>query len=80
MLDEKIMDELIKKCMKDPNLRKIFESFLETSQQAAMAGMKVEEMASICMMGYAIGKDPSLQDMVKNITKITNLGLDIIDK
>ena len=80
MINEKSMDELIKKCMNNPKLRKIFESFLENSQQAALEGMTMEEMASVCMMGYAIGKDPGLQDMVKNITKISNLGLDVIDK
>jgi hypothetical protein len=41
--------------------------------------MSVEEMASICMMGYAIGEDPDLQKMVENMIKIDKMGLDIID-
>ena len=80
MLDDELMNDLIQRCINDPKLKKIFESFLSTSQQAAEIGLTVQEMASICMMGYAIGKDPSLQEMVKNISKIANLGLDIIDK
>ena len=80
MIDDKKMDELIRKCLADPELKKIFESFMETSQRAAKAGLSVEEMASVCMMGYAIGMDPSLQEMVKNMMKISNLGLDIVDK
>ena len=80
MIDDEKMDELIRKCMQDPKLKKIFESFMQTSQQAALVGLKVEEMASICMLGYAIGLDPTLQEMVKNMMKITNLGLDIVDK
>jgi hypothetical protein len=42
--------------------------------------MSVNEMASICMMGYTIGQDPELQDMIQNMLKISNLGLDIVDK
>lgn len=80
MLDEKTMNELIEKCLKNPEFKEIFESFLETGQRAAIAGMTVEEMASICMMGYAVGKDPALTEMVKNMAKIGSLGLDIVDK
>ena len=39
--------------------------------------MTVEEMAGICMMGYAIGEDPDLQKMVEHMIKIGDLGLDI---
>ena len=70
MLDDKKMNDLLTRCLTDPELKRIFESFMETSQSAAKAGMKVEEMASICMMGYAIGQDPELQEMVKNMVKI----------
>lgn len=78
MNDEK-MNELIEKCLKNPEFQKVFEKLLTTAQQAAHIGMSVEEMASICMMGYAIGEDPALQQMVENMIKIGNLGLDIID-
>ena len=44
-----------------------------------MTGWTVEEMASVCMMGFAIGQDPSLQEMVKNMAMIGKLGLDIVD-
>ena len=78
MTDEQ-MNAIIEKCLKDPEFQKIFEQLLAWSQRASMAGMSVEEMAGICMMGYAIGEDPSLQKMVENMVKISNMGLDIID-
>lgn len=74
------MDELIKKLAKDPQWRKVYEKLMKYSQEASMLGWTVEEMANVCMMGYAIGKDPSLQQMMKNMSKIDKLGLDIVDK
>jgi len=32
------------------------------------------------MMGYAIGEDPELGEMIENMLKISNMGLDIVDK
>ena len=78
-MNEELMNKVIERCLKDPEFQKVFEQLLAWSQRAAQAEMSVEEMASICMMGYAIGEDPSLQQMVDNMIKISNMGLDIID-
>lgn len=80
MFDDKKMDELIKKVATNPESREIYEELLKWSQKASMLDWTVEEMANVCMMGYAIGKDPSLQQMMKNMSKIGKLGLDIVDK
>ena len=69
------MNKVIERCLKDPEFQKVFEQLLAWSQRAAQAEMSVEEMASICM----IGEDPTLQQMVDNMIKISNMGLDIID-
>ena len=78
-MNDEIMNKLIEKCKENPDFQKVFEKLLTTSQTAAHIGMSVEEMASICMMGYAIGEDPDLQKMVENMIKIDKMGLDIID-
>ena len=80
MLNDKMMNEILEKCKQDPKYLEVFEQLLKWSQSAALVGMPVEEMASVCMMGYAVGEDPSLQEMVKNMNKISLLGLDIVDK
>ena len=80
MLDSETMNKLIAKAAIDPEFRKVFEAFLKWSQEASMTGWTVEEMASVCMMGYAVGQDPSLQEMVKNMATLNKLGLDIVDK
>ena len=78
-MNEELMNKVIERCLKDPEFQKVFEQLLAWAQRAAQVEMSVEEMASICMMGYAIGEDPSLQQMVDNMIKISNMGLDIID-
>lgn len=80
MFDDKKMEELIKKAASDPEWRKVYDALMKWSQEASMLGWSVEEMASVCMMGYAVGQEPSLQEMIKNMSKINKLGLDIVDK
>jgi hypothetical protein len=80
MLDNELMDKIIEKCKLDPEFKKVFEQLMAWSQKAVGVEMSVNEMASICMMGYAIGQDPELQDMIQNMLRISNLGLDIVDK
>jgi len=80
MFDQETMTEIMKKCQQDPEFLKIFEGFIKFAQEAAQKGMTVNEMANICMLGYAIGEDPALQEMILNMSKISNMGLDIIDK
>ena len=80
MLDDDGMNALIEKCKNDPEFQKVFDHLLVWAQRAAMCGMTVNEMASICMTGFAIGEDPELRQMVEHMMKISKMGLDIVDK
>ena len=80
MFNDEVMDEVLKKCKENPEYLVAFEKFMQWSQVAPTVGMTVGEMASICMMGFAIGEDPSLQEMISNMLKINKLGLDIKDE
>ena len=80
MFDQTLMDKIIARCQEDPEFKKVFEQLMGWAQKAAHVDMSVNEMASICMMGYTIGQDPELQDMIQNMLKISDLGLDIVDK
>ena len=77
MFDDELMDKVLKKCKEDPEYLNVFERFMEMAQLAPTVGMTMEEMANICTMGYVIGKDPTIQDMIGNMLKINKLGLDI---
>ena len=80
MFNDKVMDVVLKKCKENPEYLEVFEKFMHWSQVAPKVEMTVGEMASICMMGYAIGEDPSLQEMITNMLEISKMGLDIKDE
>ena len=79
MFNQEVMDAVLAKCKKSPEYLKVFEGFMEYAQRASMEGMTVNEMANICMMGYAIGEDPALQEMIRNMLQINKMGLDIVE-
>ena len=80
MFKDELMDKILERCKEDPKFLALFQGFMELSQQAPSIGMSVEEMANICMSGYAIGESPELMKMVAKMNKINKIGLDIVDK
>ena len=80
MFNDEIMDIVLKKCKENPEYLKVFEKFMQWSQCAPTVDMSVSEMAAICMMGYTIGEDPSIQEMIANMLEISKMGLDIKDE
>ena len=79
-MNEEILDKLIEKCKKNPEMAKAFDHLLKASQDAADAGFNNEELANVAMMGWIIGMDPSLAEMMNNMAKISGMGLDIVEK
>jgi hypothetical protein len=79
-MNEETMNRIIKRCQEDEEYAKAFDFLMKASQAAAHAGFTNEDMASICIMGWMIGTDPDLGAMIKNMSKISKMGLDIVDK
>lgn len=79
-MNDEIMDALIKRMENDPELAKCFQQLLHWSQMASIANMSMEEVANVCTMGWVIGKDPGLGEMISNINKIKKKGLKIVEK
>ena len=61
-------------------MAKVFDHLMQASQAAAGVGFTMEQVANICTVGFLIGSDPLLGEMIKNITNISKLGLDIVEK
>lgn len=78
-MNEELMDKIIEKCKEDPEYAKAFDALLKSAQLAAMAGFAGEELATVAMFGFTIGNDPQLIEMIKNMSKISKMGLDIVD-
>jgi len=79
-MNEETIDKLIEKCKKDPKMAEAFDYLMKSSQAAAEAGFSNDELANVAMMGWVIGMDPTLGEMMANMTKISQMGLDIVDK
>ena len=78
-MNEELMDKIIEKCKGNPELGMVFDHLMSDSQAAATAGFTMEEVATICSVGFMIGSDPKLAELVKNIANISRMGLDIVD-
>ena len=79
-MNEELMDKIIEKCKENPEFATIFDHLMKGSQAAAHGGFTMEEVATICTVGFMIGCDPKLAEMVKNMAAISKMGLDIVDK
>ena len=79
-MNEELMDKIMERCKADPEFAEVFDFLLKASQAAGAIGMENAEMAVICMTGWTIGKDPQLAQMIKSMSEISNLGLEIGDK
>ena len=79
-MNDELMDKIIDKCKDNPDLGMVFDHLMSDSQAAAVAGFTMEEVATICSVGFMIGSDPKLAELVKNIANISKMGLDIVDK
>lgn len=79
-MNEDVMDKVLELCKENPEMAKVFDVLMQGSQSAAAVGFTMEQVANICTVGFMIGSDPQLGEMVKNIAAITKMGLDIVDK
>ena len=79
-MNEELMDKIIEKCKDDPEFAMVFDHLMKDAQAAAVAGFTMEEIATVCTVGFMIGADPKLSEMVKNMAAISKMGLDIVDK
>jgi hypothetical protein len=79
-MSEEVMDKIMAKCAEDPKYAEAFDHLLRVCQAAAHAGFTNEELANTCLMGWMIGMDPELGQMIEAMSKISKMGLDIVEK
>lgn len=79
-MNEEVMDKILAKCLENPEYAEAFDHLLRVCQAAAKAGFTNEELANTCLMGWMIGMDPSLAEMIETMAKISKMGLDIVEK
>jgi hypothetical protein len=74
------MDKILEKCKNDPKYAESFDHILRVCQAAALVGFTNDELANTCLLGWMIGMDPSLGEMIQAMSKISKMGLDIVEK
>lgn len=79
-MNEELMDKIIERCKDDKDFAMVFDHLMQASQAAAGAGFTMEEVATVCTVGFMIGSDPKLAEMIKTMSNISKMGLDIVDK
>jgi len=79
-MNEELMDKIIERCKDDKDFAVVFDYLMQASQAAPAAGFTMEEVATVCTVGFMIGSDPQLAQMIKSMSNIAKLGLDIVDK
>tara|TARA_R110001599_G_C11757993_1_gene609854 strand:- start:67 stop:306 length:240 start_codon:yes stop_codon:yes gene_type:complete len=79
-MNEEIMDKILEKCKDDAQYAEAFDHLLKVCQAAAKAGFTNDELANTCLLGWMIGMDPSLGSMIQAMSKISKMGLDIVEK
>ncbi len=79
-MNEEMMDKIIEKCKENPEFAECFDHLLRLCQKAAHVGFSNEELAHTCLMGWMIGMDPQLGEMIATMSKISKMGLDIVEK
>jgi hypothetical protein len=79
-MNEEVMDKILEKCKNNPEFAECFDHLLKICQRAAQLGFSNDELANTCLMGWMIGMDPSLGEMIEAMSKISKMGLDIVEK
>ena len=75
-----LMDVIIEKCKENEAYAAAFDYLLKAAQTSSIVGMTREETITIVAVGWEVGNDPSLSEMLKTLTEISKMGLEIKDK
>ena len=64
--DFSVMEDLIQKAMKDDTgeLSKLVNDLIMAGRKAGSLGLNLQEIASLCTMGFIVSQDPQLQSFV----------------
>ena len=74
-IKDKKLESFLKKAEEDPNIMDALKGIVYYCQYASELGIPLEEIASAGTVGYTIGKDPHLKEMLKHLITINKMGL-----
>ena len=74
-LENKNLENFLKKAEEDPQLMEILKGIVYYCQAASEMGISIEEIAAAGTTGYTIGQEPKLKEMLKHLIKMSEMGL-----
>jgi hypothetical protein len=74
-IKDKKLESFLKKAEADPNIMDALKGIVYYCQYASEMGIPLEEIAAAGTVGYTIGKDPQLKEVLKHLIAINQLGL-----
>lgn len=74
-LKNKKLEAFLLKAEQDPELMEILKGLIYYCQAASVKGVPLEEVAAAGTVGWTIGQDPKLMEMLEYMIKIDQLGL-----
>ena len=74
-LKNKKLEAFLLKAEQDPELMEILKGLIYYCQAASVKGVTLEEVAAAGTVGWTIGQDPKLMEMLEYMIKIDQLGL-----
>ena len=74
-LKDKHLESFLLKAEADPELMEILKGILFFCQSASEAGISLKEIASVGTVGWQIGQDPKLKEMLMYMIKMSEMGI-----
>ena len=74
-LQNKNLEKFLKKAEADPELMRVLKGIVFYCEAASEMGISIEEVAAAGTVGWTIGQDPKLKEMLKHLIKINEMGL-----
>ncbi len=74
-LNNKKLESFLLKAEQDPELMEILKGIVYYCQAASVKDIPLEEVAAAGTIGWTIGQDPKLLEMLKHMIKIDQMGL-----
>tara|TARA_Y100001963_G_C6652818_1_gene386579 strand:- start:534 stop:776 length:243 start_codon:yes stop_codon:yes gene_type:complete len=74
-IKNKKLESFLLKAEADPELMEVLKGILYWCQTASEKGIPLEEVAAVGTVGWAIGQDPKLKEMIEYMIKMNQMGI-----
>ena len=74
-LQNKNLEKFLRKAEENPELMEVLKGIVFYCQAASEMNISLEEVAAAGTVGWTIGQDPKLKEMLKHLIKMSEMGI-----